>query len=361
LARLGPKGPHEPTGKPFNGFHFWEQRIKAQQGHISEVESELELDSEPEPDIESEPCSPIESPDIHIETLSPETSLQTWSQPTKPDGIVRSRPILIKSVGVHDVRNSMSISPTLDHHSHSASVLHPNSYEEKEEFLTVIKTNDSFSSTRSSFDASPVEKRQSQFGPSNNTPKLRRSPLKLQTTNLSRVSRYQQRHSALPSLPISTVTPSEHRHTFNASAGCTPCVAIKTDKAFEALVDALKPNQIPIIEPVTILRPSKDSPIPVLRSPTPIRPKNISQHLERAQLWAESQEDFDSSTASSLSSPMSPMMSFDLPLDSKNGPVKAEIVPMGCNLDHDLDDFLKWEAKNVCAYGYGTNGWTFSP
>ncbi|CEI65582.1 unnamed protein product [Fusarium venenatum] len=345
--------------KPFNGFDFWEQRIRAQQGHISEVESGPE--SELESDIESEPCSPVETPDIHIEALSPAKSLQTWSQPTKPDGIVRSRPILIQTVGVHDVRNSMSFSPSLDHHSHSVSVSHPNSYEEKGEFLTVIKTNDSFSSRRSSFNASPMEKRRSEVGPSNNTTKLRRSPLKLQTTNLSRVSRYQQRHSALPSLPTSTITPSEHRHTFNASADCTPCVANKTDKAFEALANALQPKQIPIIEPVTILRPSKDSPLPIIRSPTPIRPKIISQHLEKAQLWAESQEDFDSSTASSLSSPMSPMMSFDLPLDNKNGPVKTEIVPMGCNLDHDLDDFLKWEAKHVCAYGYGTNGWAFSP
>ncbi|KAM0422574.1 hypothetical protein ACHAPD_001028 [Fusarium lateritium] len=286
--------------KPFNGFDFWEQRIRAQQGHISEVESGPE--SELESDIESEPCSPVETPDIHIEALSPAKSLQTWSQPTKPDGIVRSRPILIQTVGVHDVRNSMSFSPSLDHHSHSVSVSHPNSYEEKGEFLTVIKTNDSFSSRRSSFNASPMEKRRSEVGPSNNTTKLRRSPLKLQTTNLSRVS-----------------------------------------------------------QPVTILRPSKDSPLPIIRSPTPIRPKIISQHLEKAQLWAESQEDFDSSTASSLSSPMSPMMSFDLPLDNKNGPVKTEIVPMGCNLDHDLDDFLKWEAKHVCAYGYGTNGWAFSP
>ncbi|WXC56070.1 hypothetical protein SNK03_002008 [Fusarium graminearum] len=339
--------------KRFNGFDFWEQRIRAQQGHISDVESEIESASES--DIESEPCSPAESPDIHIETLSPTNSLQAWSQPTKSDGIVRSRPILIQSVGVHDVRDSMSFSPSLDHQSHSASVLHPNSYEEKGEFLTVIKTNDSFTS---SFDASPIEK----VGPSNNSPKLRRSPLKLQTTNLSRVTRHQQRHSALPSLPVTTVTPSAHRHTFIASADCTPCVAIKTDKAFEALADALKPKQIPIIEPVTILRPSKDSPIPTLRAPTPLRPKIISQHLERAQLWAESQqEDFDSSTASSVSSPMSPMMSFDLPIDSKDGPVKTEIVPMGCNLDHDLDDFLKWEAKHVCAYGYGTNGWAFSP
>ncbi|RGP74474.1 hypothetical protein FLONG3_6033 [Fusarium longipes] len=340
--------------KRFNGFDFWEQRIRAQQGHISEVESE------PESDIESEP-SLVESPLIRVETTSPVETLQTWSQLPKSDGIVRSRPILIQSIGVHDVRNSMSFSPSLDHHSQSASISHPNSYEDKEEFLTVIRTNETSSSRRSSFNTSPVEKRKSQVGPSNNTPQLRRSPLKLQTTNLSRLSRYQQRHSVSPNLPASNDTPSEHRHTFNASADCTPCVARKTDKAFEALSDALKQKQIPIIEPVTILRPSKDSPLPVIRSPTPIRPKIISQHLERAQQWAESQEDFDSSTASSLSSPMSPMLPIDIPLDTKEGPVKPEIIPMGCNLDHDLDDFLKWEAKHVCAYGYGTNGWTLSP
>jgi hypothetical protein len=343
--------------KRFNGFDFWEQRFRAQQGHNSEVESE----SESESDVESEPPSLVESPHIHVETISPVKTLQTWQQTTKSEGIVRSRPILIQSIGVHDVRNSMSFSPSLDHRSQSAFISHPNSYEEKEEFLTVIRTNDSASSRRSSLNASPIEKRQSQFGPSNNTPQLRRSPLKLQTTNLSRLTRYQQRHSASPNLPISNYTPSEHRHAANASADCTPCITHKTDKAFEALSDVLKQKPVPIIEPVTILRPSKDSPLPVIRSPTPIRPKIISQHLERAQQWAESQEDFDSSTASSLSSPMSPMMSIDIPLDSKKGPIKPEIIPMGCNLDHDLDDFLKWEAKHVCAYGYGTNGWTLSP
>lgn len=343
--------------KRFNGFDFWEQRFKAQQGQNSEVESS----SDSESDIESEP-SLVDSPDLEADAVTPVLTHQLWPQITKDDGIFRSQPILIKAVGVHDIRNSMSFSPALDHHSQSASVLHPSSYEEKEDFLTVIRRNDSsLSSKRTSPNTSPIEKRQSQVGSSNNTPLLRRSPLKLQTTNLSRATHYQQRHSALPNLPLSNITPSEHRHTFNASADCTPCITQQTDKAFEALTDALKPKHLSIIEPATILRSSKDSPVPVLRSPTPIRPKIISQHLERAQLWVESQQDSDSSIASSLSSPMSPMMSIDVPMDDKKGPSKTDIIPMGYNLDHDLGDFLKWEAKHVCAYGYGTNGWNISP
>lgn len=338
--------------KLFNGFDFWEQRYRAQQGLESEIESE------PESDIDSQP-SLVDSPVIAPEAITPVEIQQPWPQSFKSDGIVRSRPILIQSIGVHDVRNSMSYTPSLDHHSQSASVLHPGSWEAKEEFLTVIKRNDSTTSSKqSSRSTSPIEFTKSPIVivPTNNTPLLRRSPLKIQTTNLSRGARAQQRHSALPKLSINN-SPPEHRHTFMSSADCTPC---QTDKAFDALADVLKQKQLAIIEPSTILRPSKDSPVPELRSPTPIRPKIISQHLERAQLWAESQEDFDGSTASSLSSPMSPMMPIDI-TDNKKTLAKPEIVPMGCNLDHDLNDFLKWESKNVCAYGYGTNGWSFSP
>ncbi|KAL4727126.1 hypothetical protein ACLX1H_006027 [Fusarium chlamydosporum] len=48
--------------KRFNGFDFWEQRFKAQQGQNSEVESS----SDSESDIESEPFL-VDSPDLEAE------------------------------------------------------------------------------------------------------------------------------------------------------------------------------------------------------------------------------------------------------------------------------------------------------
>jgi cytoskeletal protein RodZ len=341
--------------KRFNGFDFWEQRFRAQQSLSSGSSSSSDSDS----DSESE-CSPMETPDVStIDKISLATEQNPSSQNNKSTNqIVRSQPIIIKTVAaVHDVRNSLSFSPSLDHHSQSASVLLSSSYDEKEEFLTVIKRNDSHNKRN----IPTIDTRRSGSG----TPLRRRSPLKIDTTNLSAGPRrqVQQRHSTLPKLPSSdkyNITP-EHRHTFNASSDCTTCLTQQTDKAFEALADALREKRRDRKTPTIHLISGKDFDVPVIRSPKPIRPKIISQHLERAQQWAESQQDFDSLTVSSLSSPMSPMMPISLSVDTEKSPVKTEIIPMGCNLDHDLGDFLKWEAKHVCAYGYGTNGFAISP
>ncbi|KAM0319965.1 hypothetical protein ACHAPQ_010100 [Fusarium lateritium] len=341
--------------KRFNGFDFWEQRFRAQQSLSSGSSSDSDSDS----DSGSE-CSPVETPDVStIDEISLVTEQSPCPQENKSTHqITRSQPILIKTVdAVRDVRNSLSFSPSLDHHSQSASVLLSNSYDEKEEFLTVIKRDDS----QNKRNTQTIDARRSRSG----TTLRRRSPLRIDTTNLSAGPRrqIQQRHSTLPKLPFSdnyTITPV-HRHAFNASADCTTCLTQETDKAFEALADALREKRRDPITPTIHLISGKDFDVPVIRSPKPIRPKIISQHLERAQLWAESQEDFDSSTVSSLSSPMSPMMPISLSGDTEKSPVKPEIIPMGCNLDHDLDDFLKWEAKHVCAYGYGTNGYAISP
>ncbi|KAK1980815.1 hypothetical protein LZ30DRAFT_750506 [Colletotrichum cereale] len=46
--------------------------------------------------------------------------------------------------------------------------------------------------------------------------------------------------------------------------------------------------------------------------------------------------------------PPSPMMDLVMMRDSSGEP---EVVPMGYNLGHDLEDFLKWEAENVCVLG----------
>ncbi|KAK2014954.1 hypothetical protein LZ32DRAFT_656923 [Colletotrichum eremochloae] len=46
--------------------------------------------------------------------------------------------------------------------------------------------------------------------------------------------------------------------------------------------------------------------------------------------------------------PPSPMMDLVMMRDSDG---ELEVVPMGYNLGHDLEDFLKWEAENVCALG----------
>lgn len=341
--------------KRFNGFDFWEQRFRAQQSLSSGSGSSSDSDS----DSESE-CSPVETPDAStIDKISLVTEQSPSSQDNKSTNqIVRSQPIIIRTVAaVHDVRNSLSFSPSLDHHSQSASVLLSNSYDETEEFLTVVKRNDSHKKRN----IQTIDTIRSGSG----TPLRRRSPLKIDTTNLSAGPRrqVQQRHSTLPKLPFSDKYNiiSEHRHTLNASSDCTTCLTQQTDKAFEALTDALREKRRDPITPTIHLLSGKDFDVPVIRSPKPIRPKIISQHLERAQQWAESQQDFDSSTVSSLSSPMSPMMPISLSVDTRKSPVKTEIIPMGCNLDHDLDDFLKWEAKHVCAYGYGTNGFAISP
>ncbi|KAH7257843.1 hypothetical protein BKA59DRAFT_121796 [Fusarium tricinctum] len=341
--------------KRFNGFDFWEQRFRAQQSLSSGSSSSADSDS----DSESE-CSPVETPDIStIDEISILAEQSPCSQDNKSTNqIVRSQPILIKTVAaVHDVRSSLSFSPSLDHHSQSASVLLSNSYDEKEEFLTVVKRNDSHNKRN----IQTIDTRRSASG----TPLRRRLPLKIDTTNLSPGPRrqVQQRHSTLPKLPSSNkynIVP-EHRHTLNASSDCTTCLTQQTDKAFEALADALREKRRDPIKPTIQLISGKDFDVPVIRSPKPIRPKIISQHLERAQQWAESQRDFDSSTVSSLSSPMSPMMPISLSVKAEKSPVEADIIPMGCNLDHDLDDFLKWEAQHVCAYGYGTNGFAISP
>ncbi|KAK2029974.1 hypothetical protein LX32DRAFT_587635 [Colletotrichum zoysiae] len=46
--------------------------------------------------------------------------------------------------------------------------------------------------------------------------------------------------------------------------------------------------------------------------------------------------------------PPSPMMDLVMMRDSMG---ELEVVPMGYNLGHDLEDFLKWEAENVCVLG----------
>ncbi|EFQ25419.1 uncharacterized protein GLRG_00563 [Colletotrichum graminicola M1.001] len=46
--------------------------------------------------------------------------------------------------------------------------------------------------------------------------------------------------------------------------------------------------------------------------------------------------------------PPSPMMDLVVMRDSGG---ELEVVPMGYNLRHDLEDFLKWEAENVCVLG----------
>ncbi|GKT41843.1 uncharacterized protein ColSpa_02024 [Colletotrichum spaethianum] len=46
--------------------------------------------------------------------------------------------------------------------------------------------------------------------------------------------------------------------------------------------------------------------------------------------------------------PPSPMMDLVMMRDSSG---EVEVVPMGYNLGHDLEDFLRWEAENVCAIG----------
>ncbi|KAF5650034.1 hypothetical protein F52700_473 [Fusarium sp. NRRL 52700] len=334
--------------KRFDGIEFWEQRCKA-----------LQLSQTPasKSPTDSEPSLSFDSPEIHsAEPASPALSLIKWPTTAKPLGSVdESEPIFIKTVSaVHDVRNSMSFSPSLDQHSQSACVLRPSSFEGQEEFLTVISRGGSDIKR----DRNLVE-RKSPSGGSNITELRRRSPLRLQTTNLSAMAQHQQRHTMMPNLPASSTNdlPLDHRHTLNASADCNECITRQTDKAFEALTNALNNKRQDETKHLTVIRPTINCRLPSLKSPKPIRPKMIRQ---RTQQWAETQEDIDSSKASSLSSPMSPMMPLQISLGGKDLD-KSGIPPMGCNLDHDLEDFLKWEARNVCAYGYGTNGHTFSP
>ncbi|KAF4949208.1 hypothetical protein FGADI_9065 [Fusarium gaditjirri] len=329
--------------KRFNGIEFWEQRCRA-----------LQLSQTPatKSPTESEPSLSFESPETpSAEPASPALSLIKWPTTAKPLGSVADpEPIFIHTVSaVHDVRNSMSFSPSLDQHSQSACVLRPSSFEGREEFLTVVSRDGSDIKRDGSLD-----ERKSPSAGSNATQLRRRSPLRLQTTNLSAMAQRQPRHSMMPNLPASSTnsTPLDHRYTLD----CNKRTARQTDKAFEALTNALNNKPQDDAKHLTVIRPTIDCRMPSLKSPKPIRPKMIRQ---KTQQWAETQEYIDSSTASSLSSPMSPMMPVQISLDGKDLD-KSEIPPIGCNLDHDLDDFLKWEARNVCAYGYGTNGYDFS-
>ncbi|KAM0351659.1 hypothetical protein ACHAPU_002669 [Fusarium lateritium] len=337
--------------KRFNGFDFWEQRFKAKQPPSSvSVSGSGSSDSGSDSD-----ASLAETPDV---STNEEIFLVTErdQSPEPQDArlvhpVTHSQPIIIKSVAAaHNVRNSISFLPSLDHHSQSADVLLPNSYEEKEEFLTVVKRNDS----RNKRNAQPVDTRRSHSG----TIFKRKSPLTIDTTNLSpeyhRQARKRQSTLPKPRTPHIATLKIDHKHTLNGPAGCTKCLTLQTDKAFEALANALGDKRQ---EPITpfLLRTTKNFDAPIIRSPKPLRPRIASQHLQKAQHWAESQQDFDSSTASSLSSPMSPMMPISLTPDTEKSSLQTEIIPMGCNLDHDLGDFLEWEARNVCAYGYGTN------
>lgn len=333
--------------KRFDGLEFWEQRCRA-----------LQLSQTPATNspTDSEPSLSFESPEIpSAEPASPALSLIKWPTTAKPfESIDDSEPVFIQTVSaVHNVRNSMSFSPSLDQHSQSACVLRPSSFEGKEEFLTVISRGGSDIKRDRS-----VDERKSPSAGSNITQLRRRSPLRLQTTNLSAMAQHQQRYSMMPNLPAPSTnnSPLYCRHTLSASADCNKCITQQTDEAFEALTNALNNKHQDETKRLTIIRPTIDYRMPSLKAPKPIRPKMIRK---KTQQWTETQEDLDSSTASSLSSPMSPMMAIQISLDGKELD-KSQIPPMGCNLDHDLDDFLKWEARNVCAYGYGTNGYTFS-
>ncbi|KAF4334976.1 hypothetical protein FBEOM_11173 [Fusarium beomiforme] len=254
----------------FDGFDFWERRCKA-----------LELSQTPatKSDIDSEPSLSFEteSPKFHSEPTSPVLSQIIWPTIAKPLGSATpTEPIVIRTVSaVHDVRNSMSFSPSLDQNSQSACVLRPGSYEEKEEFLTVIKREGS----RTNRDGI-IGARRVQSGPSNTRPK-RRSPLKLETTNLSGVSRPQQRYSTMPDLPppSSNISPLDHRHTLGASADCNKCISRETDKAFEALTNALRDKRQDETKHITIIRPSIDCRMPSLKSPKPVRPKVLDGKL----------------------------------------------------------------------------------
>ncbi|KAF5647847.1 uncharacterized protein FTJAE_1530 [Fusarium tjaetaba] len=333
--------------KRFDGLEFWEQRCRA-----------LQLSQTPatKSPTDSEPSLSFESPELSsAEPASPALSLIKWPTTAKPlESVDDCEPIFIQTVSaVHDVRNSMSFSPSLDQHSQSACVLRPSSFEGKEEFLTVISRGGSDVKRDRSMD-----ERKSPSAVLNTTQLRRRSPLRLQTTNLSAMAQRQQRHSMMPNLPAPNTkdSPLDHRHTLSASADCNKCITHQTDKAFEALTQALNNKRQDETKHLTIIRPTIDCRMPSLKAPKPIRPKMLRK---KTQEWTETQEDIDSSTASSLSSPISPMMPIQTSLDGKDSG-KSDIPPMGCNLDHDLDDFLKWEARNVCAYGYGTNGYTFS-
>ncbi|KAF5676596.1 hypothetical protein FHETE_2092 [Fusarium heterosporum] len=337
--------------KRFNGFDFWEQRFKANQPPSSDSGSGSGCsDSGSDSD-----ASLAITPDVSTnEDIFLVTETEQSSEPQEVNStyqVTHSQPLIIKSVAAaHDVRNSISFLPSLDHYSQSADVLLPNSYEEKEEFLTVVKRNDS----RSKRNTQPPDTRRSHSG----TIFKRQSPLTIDTTNLSPEYHRQarQRHSTLPDLPAphNPTTKPHHKHTIDGPSDCAKCLTLQTDQAFEALANALGDKRQ---EPITpfLLRTTKNFEAPVIRSPKPLRPRIASQHLQKAQHWADSQRDFDSSTASSLSSPMSPMMPINLTPDTDKSSLDTEIIPMGCNLDHDLGDFLEWEARNVCAYGYGTN------
>ncbi|KAJ4248755.1 hypothetical protein NW762_012593 [Fusarium torreyae] len=338
--------------KRFSGFDFWEERFQSlQQAKSTDPETKR-----------NSPVS-VKSDDSPIKEATPVVSRNTWPQAPKSTELDYSQPMLIQKVaGVHNVRNSLCVSPSLDHYSQSVSILPPNSHEDKQEHLTVVKNNDR--NKRDTISSYPINHRKPLPGSFDTI--LRPSPLKIETSHLSDAARWMQRHSTLPITPTSNCdknnTPLQHRHTHGSSKDCTICLTNQTDKASEALANALQDKQQTATKSTVAPQPIKDSDaIPAIRMPTPVRPKIISQHLERTQQWVENQEDYDDSTASSASSPMSPMMHIDVFSKNRKNTVTTEVIPMGYNLDHDLGDWLQWEARNVCAYGYGTSGYSYSP
>jgi hypothetical protein len=130
------------------------------------------------------------------------------------------------------------------------------------------------------------------------------------------------------------------------------------DQALEALTDALRGSRGTTSESKVKTQTRRSSlKTPVVKMPKPIRPRAVSQQLEKAQRWAESQEEYDSSTASSTSSPMSPMMPISILLKHEGhekGLKTAEVIPIEYNLNHDLNDFLRWEERNIGVYEYST-------
>ncbi|KAF5026736.1 hypothetical protein F66182_1155 [Fusarium sp. NRRL 66182] len=341
--------------KRFSGLDFWEQRFKS-----------LQKSPNNGPDANNDSSIAEEKLDTGSTTDPIPVITQTiWPQTTSPTHqILSSQPIAIKQVSaVHHVRNSLSISPSPAHSSQSASIFYPHSYDDKEEFLTVVKRNNSHDK-KESLNPPSSEQKRSQSDPVYRLPISRRPVLKLKTTNLSILGRRNRRRPTQSGAVASTEHSSKHpkhRHDADPSKECSECPECLTnqmDRAFDDLTHVLQDSRRTVSENMVNQTTPKLVNTSAIKMPKPLRPRAVSQELEKARQWADSRE-YDSSSVSSASSPMSPVMPTKALLDDgdhKKDVVapEVEVAPMGYNLVHDLGDFLSWEARNVCLYEYRT-------
>ncbi|KAF4471024.1 hypothetical protein FALBO_2058 [Fusarium albosuccineum] len=324
-------------GKRFSGFDFWEQRCKAlQNSRVEESESQKRLsDASNTSDNGSTTDEPTSAETLAETPLALPPTIEATEQSFEPD------PIVVRKVRCVRHRVSISVAPALSQRSQSASMSRDN--EDQEIIPTTTASNHGdVALSLDTVDHSRIRSHSFQTKPP-------RPSLRIETGNLSTKTRVYQRQS-MPPIPtfsettINYITPIQPQKKASESpSDLAKNLSQEMDKAFDALTEELQDHQ------QITTKDAKHSPKiyhpwnpDVEKIIPPLRPKVAPQQPRHSGPIVR--KPVYSSVGNHASSPMSPYLTIKQP----------NVAPLGYNLDYDLCDFLRWEAKNVSVFGVET-------